>query len=166
RAIQGGSDLNERQKLFINIPSHIMSDPRFTPGQTLKKLQMHGLHPNNIVFEITERSSIEDFSAAKAVLNHYRNQGYQIAIDDAGAGYSSLQAIAELQPDYIKVDRSLIHNIHREKVKEYILETFVTFAGKLNIRLIAEGIQQFEDLNKLIRMGIHFGQGYLLGYPI
>src|SRR5690606_35027366 len=94
RAIQGGSDLNERQKLFINIPSHIMSDPRFTPGQTLKKLQMHGLHPNNIVFEITERSSIEDFSAAKAVLNHYRNQGYQIAIDDAGAGYSSLQAIA------------------------------------------------------------------------
>ena len=89
---------------------------------------------------------MEDFTLAKKILEHYRKQGYRIAIDDAGAGYSSLQAIAELQPDFIKIDRSLIEHIHMNKIKEYILETFVTFAQKMNIELIAEGIEAAEEL--------------------
>lgn len=165
KAIQGSATMNPEQKLFINIPSHIMHHPEFTPGQTLKVLESVGLQPDHIVFEITERSSIEDFTTAKQVLEHYRRQGYQVAIDDAGAGYSSLQAIAEIQPDYIKVDRSLVHDIHKDRVKEYILETFVTFASKMNIRIIAEGIEQEADLEKLMRMGVHYAQGYLLGKP-
>nr|WP_315971259.1 bifunctional diguanylate cyclase/phosphodiesterase [Paenibacillus sp. N3.4] len=68
-------------------------------------------------------------------------------------------------PDFIKVDRSLIQNIHENKVKEYILETFVTFAQKMNIYLIAEGIEHPDELIKLTRLGIHYGQGYLLGKP-
>lgn len=165
KAIIGSSNMERRQKLFINIPSHIMHHPEFTPGQTLMVLESVGLQPNHIVFEITERSSIEDFTTAKKVLEHYRSQGYQVAIDDAGAGYSSLQAIAEIQPDYIKVDRSLIHDIHKDRVKECILETFVTFASKMNIRIIAEGIEQQEELAKLMQMGVHYAQGYLLGRP-
>jgi diguanylate cyclase (GGDEF)-like protein len=118
-----------------------------------------------VVFEITERSSIEDFRSAQKILEHYRKQGYRIAIDDAGAGYSSLQAIAELQPDFIKIDRSLVEHIHVNKTKEYILETFVTFAQKMNIHLIAEGIEHPDELIKLTRMGVHYAQGYLLGKP-
>jgi diguanylate cyclase (GGDEF)-like protein len=128
-------------------------------------LQAHGLDPHNVVFEITERSSIEDFSVTKTVLEHYRKQGYRIAIDDAGAGYSSLQAIAELHPDFIKVDRSLIENIHKDKIKECILEMFISFAQKMNISIIAEGIEQLDELIKLTRMGVQYAQGYLLAKP-
>lgn len=165
KAIQGSLGMHKNQKLFINIPSDIMNHPEFTPGRTMKVLHSVGLQPRNIVLEITERSSIEDFTTVKKVLQHYRSQGYQIAIDDAGAGYSSLQAIAEIQPDYIKVDRSLIHGIHKDRIKEWILETFVTFAGKMNIRIIAEGIEEREDLEKVLRMGVHYAQGYLLRRP-
>ncbi|WP_189007851.1 GGDEF domain-containing protein [Paenibacillus marchantiophytorum] len=165
KAIQGSILEHPQQLLFINISSQVLYDPGFIPGKTLEILQRHGLNPSNVVFEITERSSIEDFSLAKKMLEHYRKQGYRIAIDDAGAGYSSLQAIAELQPDFIKIDRSLIEHIHKSKVKEYILETFVTFAQKMNISLIAEGIEHADELIKLTRLGVHYAQGFLLGKP-
>jgi EAL domain-containing protein (putative c-di-GMP-specific phosphodiesterase class I) len=117
KAILGSILTDKKQLLFINISSPVIYDPQFISGKTLEILQQFGLNPNNVVFEITERSSIEDFSLAKKSIEHYRSQGYKIAIDDAGAGYSSLQAIAELHPDFIKVDRSLIHNIHKHKTK-------------------------------------------------
>lgn len=166
KAVQGLQGKSYERKVFINIPAQIIHDPEFTPGQTRRMIEACGLSPEQIVFEITERTSIEDFSTAKKILSHYRNQGYQIAIDDAGAGYSSLLAIAELQPDYIKIESALVQNIHRDKLKETVLETFVSFAQKLNIPLIAEGIEQSEDLIKLMEMGVQFGQGYFIGRPL
>lgn len=118
KAIQRAKLDTKQQLLFLNISSHIIYDAEFVPGRTLEVLQQHGLGPHNVVFEITERSSMDDFALAKQILKHYRRQGYRIAIDDAGAGYSSLQTIAELHPDFIKADRSLIENIHRDKIKE------------------------------------------------
>lgn len=165
KAISGSGGLGPEQKMFINISAHIMQDPHFTPGQTLRLLEAQGLSPRQIVFELTERSSIDDFETTKQVLDHYRSQGYQIAIDDAGAGYSSLQSIVELRPDYIKVDRSLIRDIHKDEIKEHILETFLTFARKMDIRVIAEGIELPEELAKLETMGVDYAQGYLLGRP-
>lgn len=164
-AILSVKGLNTNQKLFINISAQIINDPTFTPGETQKILEVNKLSPQNVVFEITERSSIEDFTTVKKILEHYRSQGYKIAIDDAGAGYSSLQAIAELKPDYIKVDRSLIHRIHEDKIKENILETFVLFAQKMNSIIIAEGIEEYDELKKLLQLGVHYGQGYLLQHP-
>lgn len=165
KAIQGAFIRKDEQLLFLNLSAQILHDPQFIPGKTMELLQKKGLTPSNVVFEITERSSIEDFDAAKNILNHYRQQGYRIAIDDAGAGYSSLQAIAELQPDFIKIDRSLVKEVHRTKVKEYILETLLSFAQKLNSSIVAEGIENMEELMMLTRMGVHYGQGFLLGRP-
>lgn len=165
KAIQGCQTLKKDQRIFINIPAHIINDPQFTTGYTQTILQQYGLSPTNVVLEITERSSIIDFATAKKILQHYRSQGYQIAIDDVGAGYSSLQAIAELQPDFIKIDRSLICDIHNDSIKENILKTMVTFAQKMNIHIIAEGIEHMDELEKLIRMGVPYAQGFLLGRP-
>ncbi|PZD95839.1 hypothetical protein DNH61_10320 [Paenibacillus sambharensis] len=164
KAIQGFRAPGE-QKIFINLTAHIMDDPRFTAGQTLQLLSCRGLSPSNVVFEITERTSIEDFEAAKKVLSHYRSQGYQIAIDDVGAGYSSLQSIVELRPDYIKIDRSLVQNIHQDEMKEQIMSTFVEFSGRMGISVVAEGIEQQEELDKVKEMGVGYAQGYLLGRP-
>ena len=143
----------------------MIHDPQFTPGQTLAFLEKMNLAPQNVVFEITERQSIDDYASFTKALDHYRRQGYRIAIDDAGAGYSSLQAIAELHPDYIKIDRSLIHRIDRDKMKEILVETLTVFAQKINCQMIAEGIETFEELEVVRRLGVHFGQGYLLGRP-
>jgi diguanylate cyclase (GGDEF)-like protein len=157
--------LEPSQKLFININAQVINDPGFNPGYTSALLKKYNLSSKNIVFEITERSAIHDFNAFKNVLEHYKNQGFQIAIDDAGAGYSSLQAISELRPDYIKVDRSLIQDIDKNKVKENLLETFVNIARKMNSKVIAEGIETIEELAKITRLGVHFGQGYVFAKP-
>jgi diguanylate cyclase (GGDEF)-like protein len=157
--------LKNGQKLFLNIHPRTLADPEFTPGKTQKILQKHGLAPENIVFEITEKHSIKDFSLFYKTLNHYRNQGFQIAVDDAGAGYSGLWTIAELRPDYIKIDRELVHNIDRNPIKRALMETLVTFADKVGSKIIAEGIETRTELNALIDMGVHFGQGYYLARP-
>lgn len=165
KAIEGCAGLANGRKLFINITAKIMNDASFSPGQTLLLLQRYGLSPHHVVFEITERTSIEDFDAAKRILRHYRNQGYQIAIDDAGAGYSSLQSIVELKPDYIKIDRSLVRGIHLDGMKAHLVQTFADLAAKLDIKLIAEGIEENEELNHIRALGVQFAQGFLLGRP-
>ncbi|RIX46509.1 EAL domain-containing protein [Paenibacillus nanensis] len=164
-SIDGCQSLKPNQKLFINVMAQIMEDPGFSPGQTIDLLEKHHLSPEQVVFEITERSSIEDFPSVKKTLEHYRNQGYQIAIDDVGAGYSSLQSVVELRPDYLKVDRSIISHIHQDDVKKHVLHTLQEVGAKLGVSLIAEGIEQQEELDVLTQMGIPYAQGYLLGRP-
>jgi len=165
KAIASCAGLGKGQKLFINVMAHLMDDPRFTPGCTLRLLEECGLSPDNVVFELTERSSIEDFAACKKMLAHYRSQGYKIAIDDVGAGYSSLQSIVELHPDYIKIDRSLVSGIHLDEMKEQVMGTFVGFASRMGIQVVAEGIECEEELDKVRGMGVDYAQGFLLGKP-
>ncbi|MCU6710467.1 EAL domain-containing protein [Paenibacillus sp. J5C_2022] len=165
RAIGGCFGLARRQKLFINVNAQIMESPEFLPGQTMSLLEEQQLDPQHVVFEITERSAIRDFNAFKRVMEHYRNQGYQIAIDDVGAGYSSLQSIVELRPDYLKVDRSIIHNVHEDEMKRHILQTLQDIACKMGVSVIAEGIEQEAELQLLREVGVHYAQGYLLGRP-
>jgi len=164
-AIRHSPALGAVQKIFINVTMSIINDPHFVSGQTVRWLSEKGMFPGQVVFELTERSSIDDFEAAKKILGHYRSQGYEIAIDDAGAGYSSLQSIVELSPDYIKVDRSLVRLADKDEMKKHMLRTFVRFAKKMNIRTVAEGIERPEELRLLRAMGFDFAQGYLIGRP-
>lgn len=165
KAIRNCPPLGSLQKIFINVTMGIMNDPHFVSGQTVRWLTDRGLHPGQVVFELTERNSIDDFEAAKKILAHYRSQGYEIAIDDAGAGYSSLQSIVELSPDYIKIDRSLVRHADGDDMKKNMLRTFVRFAKKMNIRTVAEGIERPEEMRLLRAMGFDFGQGYWIGRP-
>ncbi|WP_214658693.1 GGDEF domain-containing protein [Candidatus Formimonas warabiya] len=164
-AIKNAWDFAGKGKLFLNINPQVINDPQFTAGMTKELLKETGFAPQNVVFEITERTSIKDFVSFKNILYHYRKQGYSVAIDDAGAGYSSLQAIAELRPDFIKIDTSLIRDIDRDPVKEALLETFVLFSQKINAKIIAEGIERAEELKKLQELGVDLGQGFFLARP-
>jgi len=164
-AIRHSPALGAMQKIFINVTMSIINDPHFVSGQTVRWLNEKGIHPGQVVFELTERSSVDDFEAAEKILAHYRTQGYEIAIDDAGAGYSSLQSIVELRPDYIKVDRSLVRQADNDEMKKHMLRTFVRFAKKMNIRTVAEGIERPEELRLLRAMGFDYAQGYLIGRP-
>ncbi|WFS61006.1 EAL and GGDEF domain-containing protein [Pseudodesulfovibrio thermohalotolerans] len=164
-AIRNVGELKDGQKLFLNIHPKTMADPSFSPGQTLDLMDKYGLTPDNVVFEITEQHSVQDFDLFYRALAHYRSQGFQIAVDDAGAGYSGLTLIAELQPDYIKLDKSLIDDIHKDPVKRALVETTATFADKIGSRIIGEGIETRDQAICLKNIGVHCGQGYFLARP-
>ncbi|MDD3312867.1 GGDEF domain-containing protein [Pseudodesulfovibrio sp.] len=164
-AIRNLGPIQDDQKLFLNINPKTMADPEFTPGNTLQLMESAGLTPDNIVFEITERHSVQEFDLFYRTLDHYRSQGFKIAVDDAGAGYSGLTTIAELRPEYIKLDQSLITGIHKDPVKRALVETTTTFADKIGSQIIAEGIESKAQAICLKEIGVHCGQGFFLARP-
>lgn len=151
--------------LFLNISPQVVHDPSFRADEIRAYLDQVGATPARVAFEITERTSIEDFRAFRQALEYYRQHGFKVAVDDAGSGYSSLQAIAELQPDYIKLDLSLIRDIDKNPTKRNLVETFLVFAEKTGSRIIAEGIENGEEMACLQEMGVPFGQGFFLARP-
>jgi EAL domain-containing protein (putative c-di-GMP-specific phosphodiesterase class I)/GGDEF domain-containing protein len=165
KAITNLGEIAPDQRLFLNIHPRTMVDPEFTPGKTLSLLERAGMKPANIVFEITERHSLQDFGLFYRTLEHYRSQGFQVAVDDVGAGYSGLSSIAEIQPDFIKIDMSLVNNVDRDPVKRALLETITTFAEKIGSKIIAEGIETRAQAICLLDIGVHYGQGYFLARP-
>lgn len=164
-AIRGFGGTEDGRKLFLNIHPRTLVDPSFSPGHTRKLLAEHGMAPHDVVLEITERHSTKDFSLFHRTLDHYRGDGYKVAIDDVGTGYSGLWSIAEIRPDFIKLDMSLIRGIDHNPVKRALIETFLTFSEKVGCALIAEGIETETELSSLVAMGVHYGQGYFLGRP-
>ncbi len=158
-------ELGADQKMFVNVHPDAINDPAFTEGETIRIIQNLHIKPKNIVFEITERHHIKDFISFNRTLTHYRDQGFLVAVDDVGSGFSTLQSIAEIRPDYIKIDMSLVRDIHKDKVKTALMETFVTFAEKIGCEIIAEGIEEEAELAQLAGIGVHYGQGYFLGKP-
>ncbi len=159
------SIVQNKEKLFLNINPQILVDPEFASGHTRKLLSEKGLAPTDVVLEITERSAIEDFSTFRDALDHYRNQGYFIALDDVGAGYSSLQSVAELHPDFLKVDRSLIQGVNTDPIKWALLETFVTFSKRIGCRIIAEGVETEEEMRTVFQLGVDYIQGFFIAKP-
>ncbi|BAU29489.1 diguanylate cyclase (GGDEF)-like protein [Aneurinibacillus soli] len=165
KAIDRLQEMHPSAKLFINLDARSIDDPFLLRGHVFKLMEEYQLNPHNIVFEITERHAIKNFESFRTVIQEYRKKGYLIAVDDAGAGYSSLEAIAEIYPDYIKLDMALIRNIDSDPVKQALVETFVQFANKVKCRIIGEGIETEKELETLIQLGVDYGQGYWLGRP-
>ena len=164
-AIQQARMLAPGQQLFLNVTPEVINDPEFRNGRTKQVVLHHGLIPEQVAFEITERTAISDFGNFTRALHHYRRQGYCIAVDDAGAGYSSLQAIAELYPDFIKLDMSIVRDIHNNPFKIAILEALVNLAAAMNSKIIAEGVETEDELTTVMKLGVGYAQGYLLARP-
>jgi diguanylate cyclase (GGDEF)-like protein len=164
-ALRHATTLGVKQLLFLNMNAEVVKDPDFRGGLTKAFLIRQGLNPDQVTFEITERTAITDFESFAKSLNHYRQQGYRIAVDDAGAGYSSLEAIAALRPNYIKLDRSIIHAINKDPLKQAMVDAMTKLAAVIHSKVIAEGIESADELSTLISKGVHYGQGYFLARP-
>ncbi len=165
KAIEKSSNITKDKLLFINIDPKIIYDDNYRIGFTKELIDSYNMPPNSIVFEITERNSILDFNYYKQILDNYTNQGYQIAIDDAGSGYSGMTTIKHIRPHYIKIDMDLIRDIHKDSLNQAIVKAFVDLSVTANIKLIAEGIETEEELDTLIRLGVYAGQGYFIQKP-
>jgi EAL domain-containing protein (putative c-di-GMP-specific phosphodiesterase class I)/GGDEF domain-containing protein len=159
------SQLQLQGKLFLNASPETLLDGTHKPGRTLELLQKYRIPADRVVIELTEQTPTDDFELLDAALHHYRDMGFSIALDDLGAGYSSLRMWSELRPDYVKIDRYFIDGIHRDAVKREFVESIMKIARASRAQVIAEGIELSEELRVLSDMGIDLVQGYLLGRP-
>jgi len=115
--IKGFKEKRLSGKLFLNTTPQGLFEPGYKTGLTLEFLQEIGLHPEHVVIELTEQYPMNDLRIMGKALSHYRDMGFEIAIDDLGAGYSGLRRWSELRPEYVKIDRHFIQNIHSDSVK-------------------------------------------------
>jgi diguanylate cyclase (GGDEF)-like protein len=159
---------NEQQlpgKLFLNVSPESLLEAAHQPGRTLQLLQDFGIPPSQVVIELTEQTPTDDFELLQTALHHYRAMGFSIALDDLGAGYSSLRLWSELRPDYVKIDRHFIDGIHQDALKREFVGSILQIAKASRAQVIAEGIELPEELAVLTEMGVDLVQGYLLCRP-
>ncbi|MFJ4145174.1 bifunctional diguanylate cyclase/phosphodiesterase [Pseudomonas sp. NPDC089734] len=152
-------------KLFLNVSPESLLEITHPPGRTLEMLQRHDIAPKDVVIELTEQMPTDDFELLYNALHHYRDMGFSIALDDLGAGYSSLRLWSELRPDYVKIDRHFIDGIHQDAVKREFVGSMLQMAKASRATVIAEGIELPEELATLTDMGVDLVQGYLLARP-
>ncbi len=152
-------------KLFLNVAPRVIHDEKFTQGFTKEHLNRYNIKSEDIIFEITEKYVADDMSGFKETIENYKGQNYQIAIDDAGAGYSGLNLISDIHPHYIKLDMNLVRDIDGDNFKKSLVKCLCDFCRTANIHLIAEGIETVEELYALIDIGVQYGQGYFLKRP-
>ncbi|MBA3671832.1 MAG: EAL domain-containing protein [Gemmatimonadaceae bacterium] len=158
RALEGMSTrLEGDQLLFINVDPHDFADPAFNPQEVAE--------PSRVVIEITERTAIKDYPKFRERLKAFRDLGYRFAVDDAGSGYAGLGSIANLEPDFIKLDISLINAIDTNFIKQNLVQTMVKFATDHGAMVIAEGVERAEEFKMVQELGVHLVQGFYLHRP-
>ena len=116
--------------------------------------------------EVTETALITDLEAASANLRHLRANGIEVALDDFGTGYSSLTYLAQLPLDALKIDRSFVKNIESKPTNQVITQSVAHMADRLNIAVVAEGIETNEESRFMQDVGCSYGQGYLFKKPM
>jgi diguanylate cyclase (GGDEF)-like protein len=142
--------------MFVNLHPTELDDPML-----LEAPPAHG----RVVFEITERAAMPDGARFLEMVEVLRSRGYRFAIDDLGAGYASLNSVAMLGPDFLKIDMSMTRDIHKSPRKAKLVKRIIDFANDEGIQAIAEGIEVAEEADTMRALGCHLLQGYLLGAP-
>jgi EAL domain-containing protein (putative c-di-GMP-specific phosphodiesterase class I)/GGDEF domain-containing protein len=158
RAIEGiETRLQPNELLFLNVDPHDFSDPAFNEDEVK--------YPERVVIEITERTAIKDYPKFRERLRIFRERGFRFAVDDAGSGYAGLGSIANLEPDFIKLDISLINGIETNFIKQNLVETMVKFANDHGAKVIAEGVERSDEFETVKALGVHLVQGFFLHRP-
>lgn len=148
--------------LFLNIDPLIINTDYFKNMDFLKD---SAIKPSQICVEITERTYIKSFTKLSSDLDYLKSKGVKTGVDDVGEGYASLKAIAELKPEFIKVDMDIVRNIDSDKVKSSLMRVILELAKQINSYLIAEGVETEAENSALIAMGAEYGQGFLFSKP-
>ncbi len=164
-ALTSASILKPTHKLFVNLLPTTIRDPEFQGERMLEFLEANHLSPSRIVLEITERLAIENYDLFLEAMKVFTDQGFSIAIDDMGAGYSGLEKIVHLNPRYLKFDLMMVRDIDTSFVKREMLKAIHSLARNVGADVIAEGIERVEELETLLELEIPYGQGFLFSRP-
>jgi EAL domain-containing protein (putative c-di-GMP-specific phosphodiesterase class I) len=126
---------------------------------------LRGVDLTRVALEITEHDAVPDYAAVHAALAPYRAAGLALAIDDAGAGYASFRHILQLQPDFIKIDISLVRDVDQDDARAALVQSLASFARASGAQIVAEGVETQAELDTLAHLGVSLAQGYLYGKP-
>lgn len=164
-AMAAAADWPRDVRLFLNTSPSVFADERFARVLTEDLLRIPGVTTDQIVLEITERSESRYDDRLLRQVTLAKEGGFNVAIDDAGAGTSGLNRMMRIRPHWIKLDRQLVAGIDQDALKQNLVRSFVHFARMSGVSVIAEGIEKPAELGTLMGLGIRFGQGYYLGRP-
>ena len=162
---QAWQSTHRTQTLFVNVsPDNLMPD--HFDKRILKALLNPGtIPPEGIVIELSERYPAANMEELKRSLKWLKSKGLRVALDDLGAGYSGLKLWSEVEPDYVKIDRHFISDIHEDLVKREFVRSVMQLSQRLNCRVIAEGVERHRELEVLQDLGVRYIQGFLFGRP-
>jgi EAL domain-containing protein (putative c-di-GMP-specific phosphodiesterase class I) len=154
-----------QEKVFLNISPGTVHDPVEAVDTTVKAIDDAGIAHDRIVFEVTEADTTLDLEMLRRILTAYRDAGFGVALDDVGAGYSSLTLLHQLRPDYIKLDMGLVRGVHTDGYKALIAQKIIEIARSAGSKTIAEGVENEGELAWLQANGADLVQGYLISRP-
>jgi EAL domain-containing protein (putative c-di-GMP-specific phosphodiesterase class I) len=165
RALLSSARIPSNAKIFVNTLPATMRDPQFRGKALIDFLDKAQVQPDRIVIEITEHLVIENYFIFRDTMAYFADLRMSFAVDDVGAGYSGLESIAKLKPDYLKVDTALVRDVHVSNVNRAMVKAIIALAHGIGAKVIAEGIHNEEETQVLRAMGVDFGQGYHLARP-
>ncbi|MCC2617765.1 EAL domain-containing protein [Aestuariibacter halophilus] len=154
-----------KEKIFINFNPSSIYDPAYCLRSTAAAINELGLKTENIVFELTETHKARDMNHLKGILSFYRSSGFAIALDDIGSGWSGLNLMAQLRPDFVKIDMELVQGIDTNMFKQNIVKHLIQLAHDNRIQVIAEGIETAEEAALLRELNADFLQGFYFAKP-
>ena len=164
-AIRGAAELNLQSKIFINFLPNTIYDPEVCLRTTMEAAATCNVPLDRLVFEVVETEHIPDMPRLRHILEYYRERGVGTAVDDMGAGFTSLEYLTALRPDYVKMDRDVVVEAeHRPKTRDQF-QQIVHAAKSLGIRVIAEGIETTGQMRLCAEMGVDYLQGFLFARP-
>jgi EAL domain-containing protein (putative c-di-GMP-specific phosphodiesterase class I) len=146
--------------LFVNLHTRDLLDPTLTsPDSPLSRIA------SRVVLEITERASLAEISDTQSRVARLREMGFRIAIDDLGAGYAGLTSFALLEPEIVKLDMSLVRNVHRQSTKQKLIRSMTSLCKDMGMMVVGEGVESVEERDALLELGCDLLQGYLFAKP-
>ncbi len=165
KAIEMAVKLKWDRRLNINFLPNAVYDPKACIRQTLAAAARTGFPQDHLTFEFLEHESIADPEHVWRIVGDYRSQGFKVAMDDFGKGYSDLYRLAYLLPDIIKLDRDLIVDCDQNKIRASIAASLVRMCAEIGVIVVAEGVERIGEIDTLRAMGVRFFQGFYFARP-
>lgn len=163
--LRGFSRLNLPGKIFLNFTPECLIQSDFSDSNLEGYIKEFDFVPDQVIIELTESHPGCEKNIFLEAVNHYHSRNFNIAMDDLGEGFSTLRLWLDLRPEFVKIDKFFIHNIAIDELKREFIQSMVQIAKKAGTKIIAEGIENQADLLTTQKLGIDYGQGYLLGLP-
>ena len=164
--LRGALALEPGTKLFLNILPATVAAGLVSAREILESIQAAGLLPTDVVLELSERVPLVHAEDLGRRLEPFREAGFPLAMDDIGAGYWSLRLVPEVEPAFLKIDRSLVTDLDQSTTKQDAVAAIIEMGRRHGGEVICEGIETQSELDEVIRLGARLGQGFLIAQPL
>ena len=165
KAVKLASRLKLQTRLSINFMPNAVYEPENCIRTTLAAAKTYNFDTSKLIFELTENEELTDADHLVSIINAYREMGFQVALDDFGAGYSRMNVVIASPPNLIKLDMTLLRGIERNNNQQAVVNGILVMSEQLGTRVIAEGVETLEEYRWLRQRGISLFQGYLFARP-